>query len=195
MDGNGPWTPQHEGNAWRNRLKFSSLLYGLVARRRQDDLGGLASDTLSRRPSLLLLNSIYDWGSSIVPLRKQGWRFIYRRDFHFAAGERDTEAYPVKGWDPEDRVLRNNLKVLGVDLAPLLLPRLAWIWSQAGTLHVQGLHMRAFIKRNKVKGILSGTLQRGITRIICQAARDMGVPVLLWQHGAVRAQKKLFPIE
>jgi hypothetical protein len=149
---------------------------------------GLLNLMRKDRAALLLIGAPYEWTQVLPILSGEGRKILFTSKEYFET--RTDEDAPVTR-DRFDQVesdpdLMSCFHLGTINYFPLLKERLSWIWRTSPKQFASVARKVAQLKnRHKISAVLRCSSSSGIEHSINQSARSLGIPVFLWQHGAV----------
>jgi hypothetical protein len=144
---------------------------------------------------VLLLGGAYNWNSCREEMQLQGIGPIYRvaDDLRWLGKGSNAELGNIPSvWNE----LRNNEEFhrffvqRGIDFYSIIEERLRflveWVTPTCLTAYQEATKL---IRRRRVKALVSSTLATCVGHSVAQAAHNIGIPVVTWQHGAYGTAK------
>lgn len=142
--------------------------------------------SIKNSPSILIHGGGYNWDHMQKVIRKiTGWR-IYRTPFpkEFITSENALTKETVRALK-ENQDLRKCFSLKGIDFSPVFSEILsAQITPMVETEIKLYELLSAFFEEKNVRLVLSSTYGDFSGHIISIIAREMNIPVVLWQHGS-----------
>jgi len=155
---------------------------------------GLWNLLARNRDVLLVVNAPYEWANILPKLTQAGWKILFVSERCFRDQKETDVERPAKSFDKieSDPVLTSYFKMAGIDYYPLLKTRLASIW-ESSPQQFEGVTRKVaeLSRRYKISALLRCSSASGIDHAINESARRMGVPVFVWQHGAVSHYRRI----
>jgi hypothetical protein len=181
------------GGSVRSRIKNSILKsISLTSAARLIDLRnyrGLLSFMRSGGGALLVVNAPYEWTPILMEFTKERRRVIFITDNYFQSSGQFDESAPRSGGFDEalsDAEIGACFRYEEVGYQSLLRPQLHWIWDHSPRQFLAtATCIEALQHRHSVSALLRCSSASGLDHAINQSARNLGIPVFTWQHGAV----------
>ena len=148
--------------------------------------------------TLLIHNSPYEWSWVIPSLRAKGWRVLFFKDkclydySDVSFYENSSDKIPLLEDDAE--IMRlfeyDNINFLNV-----LKSRFRWLTANLpAACRKVDLSVSRIVRDYKVKAILTSTNPSGVSHVVQQVARSLGIPVIRYQHGFVCSHNGLMQL-
>jgi hypothetical protein len=146
------------------------------------------------RATVLVINEPYEWAHILPRLSKEGLKILFVSEGHFSDGNNESgeELRPGFKLLESDPSFQRYFEFGGVDYYPLLKDRLAWIWhASPGLFEDVSRKVSELKERHNISALLRCSSAPGTDHAINESARRFGIPVLVWQHGAVSCYRKI----
>lgn len=148
--------------------------------------------------TLLIHNNPYEWSWVMPALRAKGWRVLFFKDkclYDYS----DVNSYENSG----DRIplLENDAEIMrlfeydNIKIFNLLKSRFWWLTGNLLTVcRKVDSSVSRIVRDYNVKALLTSTNPSGISHVVHQTARSLGIPVIRYQHGFVCSHNGLMQL-
>ena len=153
------------------------------------DYRGLVNLPTRNQETMLVVNAPYEWANVLPAFSKSGRRILYLNADYFETPVEKRDCVTASDLNDGAGVgsdFRKRFTFEGIDYYSLLKDRLASIWQHAPEQFANVARTMSRLKRrHRISALLRCSCGSGIDHAINQSARILGIPVFVWQHGAV----------
>mgnify|MGYP001605190221 FL=1 len=170
----------------KNFVRRSIFSHTLVSYARTKNWKMIFSFYLPNKASIMV-NGLGEWQYIIPSLQKEGYKIIFSHNDIIFKNNINANAWKIVynfDWSKLDDVIMNCFEYEGISFLPLIDDRLSYILSTAHKNSLQIIKkVSEIIKRYSVKILLNSSNDVFTSHTVCQVARKLGIPVIIWQHG------------
>jgi hypothetical protein len=178
--------------------KHIRLYTGLKALREKNLNAIIGTIRSKNKGTLLIHNSPYEWSWVIPSLRAKGWRALLFKDkCLYDYSDVSSCENSINKTTPleDDSEIRRLFEYDNINFFNILRSRFQWLTGNLLTACREvDSSVTKIVRDYNVKALLTATNPSGISHVVHQTARSLGIPVIRYQHGFVCSHNGLMQL-